>query len=65
MKKYYISSWCNACAWMLGLSAFEGYLYFGITDSPKVVIFVSWLIGIICILFATVVCNIIKKYHEK
>ena len=65
MKNYYIESWSITIGWILFLSAIDAYLYFGIPDSKKTIILITWLIGVTGMLAVTVTCNIIKRKRMK
>ena len=65
MKKYYIESWSITIGWILFLSGLDVYLYFGIPDSNKTIILITWIIGVTGMLAVTVTCNIIKRKRMK
>ena len=65
MKKYYIESWSVTIGWILFLSIIDAYLYFGIPDSNKTIILVTWLIGVTIMLAVTITCNIVKRKNNE
>ena len=54
MKKYYIESWSITIGWILFLSGLDAYLYFGIPDSNKTIILITWISGVNGLLAVTV-----------
>ena len=65
MKRYYLLSWSVTIGWILLLSIIDAYLYFGIPDSNKTIILVTWLIGVTIMLAVTITCNIVKRKNNE
>lgn len=65
MKRYYLLSWSVTIGWILFLSIIDAYLYFGIPDSNKTIILITWFIGVTCMLAVTITCNIVKRKNNE